>query len=181
MIIRSRLDRNSIEIDRPRKRPNLCFCWQARYFVHVARSRFLFRIWVHFVHNWLTIRSNFQYPNLIAFRHKFCSKWLEIRSNLDQNWYKFRSTFDQNPDPQIWSKFDPNLVQDCSKFGQISALGALLGRSGDAPGRPWALFGRPGVLQGGPGTGFRPKSTAKFDQFLHKFVRNWSKFDRCRA
>ena len=34
------------------------------------------------------------------------------------------------------------------------ALGALLERAGDAPGRPRALLGRPGTLQEGPGTDF---------------------------
>ena len=42
------------------------------------------------------------------------------------------------------------MLNGCSR----GALGALLERAGDAPGRPRALLGRPGMPREGPGTDF---------------------------
>ena len=66
-------------------RPNPCFCWQARYFVHVRGSS-----WV------CEFRSKFN-QNLIAVRSMLRSSLgVDFRSNLVLNLIRFRSHFDPN-------------------------------------------------------------------------------------
>ena len=82
--------------------------------------------------------------------------------NLLKNLSKIRiicgpacSKCDPNFGSWICSNSDPSKLLHLVLNGRFrDALGALLERAGDAPGRPRALLGRPGVPQEGPGTDF---------------------------
>ena len=121
-------------VDLLRKWPNPCFCWQARYFQHVAGLRSVFKIW----RESFEFRSIFAFPNLIKLRSENWSNLLENRCKIRVIRGPACSNCDQNFGSCIFSGSD---LQNCPIWCSTDAPGTLSGHPRIVPGTLQAVPG----------------------------------------